>query len=339
MNNYNENTDELCAKVILGEASTQEIEELAAWRNLSPDNEAYFLQLEKAYAKSIAVIPDLQVDVDAAWNKVKSRINVTSDETPVISLHKKSSGLSWKIAASVIVLLGLSVVLYQTYGRKEDSFAIQSFEQPVRDTLSDGTIAVLNSNSQLTYAFNEGEKSRKVTLTGEAYFEIKHSDSLVFTVQADELLIRDIGTSFNVEAFPTQDTIRVFVREGIVELYTVDHTGIRLEAGQTGFFVKSSHEFGMLKKEDDVNPDSYATGDFRFRNTRLDKVVSKLNEYFHVDISLASPEMKSCPWSIHLMDSDLDTILSVFAETFGFAVEKNGNKIVLKGGSCQNYEE
>lgn len=339
MNKHNEHIDELCAKCILGEAFPQEEQELIDWREQSIENEKYFRELEKTYDKALPIIPDLKVDVNVAWSKVKSRINASSIETPVISLPKKSSGLSWKIAASVIVLLGLSVVLFQTYGRKENSFVLQSFDQAVRDTLSDGTITVLNSNSQISFVINESEKSRKVILKGEAYFDIKHNDSLEFTVQADELLIRDIGTSFNVEAFPDKDTIRVFVREGIVELYTVDKTGIRLEEGQTGFFVKSNSEFGKLKTDTDVNPESYATGDFRFRNTRLDKVVSKLNEYFHVDISLDSPEMKSCPWSIHLMDSDLETILGVFAETFGFTVERTGNIIVLKGGACQDYEE
>ncbi|MFM9986031.1 MAG: FecR family protein [Flavobacteriales bacterium] len=338
MNKHTEHIDELCARVLLGEASAQEEQELNVWRELSGENESYFQELERAFEQSGQIAPQITVDVDAAWNKVRSRINSAQRETPVIPLRKKS-GLVWKIAAAVVVLIGVSIVLFQLSGSKEESYALQSFDEAVRDTLNDGTIAVLNANSQLTYAFNEKEKSRKVVLKGEAYFEIKHSDSLSFTVQSDELMIRDIGTAFNVDAPPNSDTIRVFVREGIVELYTVDQKGIRIQEGETGFYVKSKKEFGTLKQNEDVNPDTYATGDFRFRNTRLEKVVRKLNEYFHVDISLDSPEMKSCPWSIHLLDSDLDTILGVFAETFEFTVERAGDKIVLKGGTCQDFEE
>lgn len=335
MSTFNEHIDELCARVILGEATESELQELQDWKSLSSENESYFEEFQGAFDQGDKAIPQIQVDVDAAWNKVYARINASSQETPVIPLKQRNTSLIWKIAASVVILIGISIVLVRRANSSEDTYAMQSFNEAVRDTLSDGTVAVLNTNSQLTYSYDEKSKQRKVTLKGEAFFDIQHNDSIGFLIQTEDLFIRDIGTAFNVQANPDNDTIKVFVKEGMVDLYTHEKTGIRIEEEETGYYVKSKRLFGKMEKSEDVNPDSYATGDFRFRNTRLEKVVNKLSQYFDVEISLESSSMNNCPWSIHFLDSDLDTILGVFAETFNFTVDRNGDKIVLKGGVCQ----
>lgn len=46
--------------------------------------------------------------------------------------------------------------------------------------LPDGSVVWLNSQTTLTYDENFGKKDRKVTLDGEAYFEVAHNKEIPF---------------------------------------------------------------------------------------------------------------------------------------------------------------
>ena len=76
-----------------------------------------------------------------------------------------------------------------------------SYETPVggqsRITLADGSTVILNTNSLLDISFSD--KCRDVHLRrGEAYFDVVHDKARPFTVYADNYVVRDIGTAFDV---------------------------------------------------------------------------------------------------------------------------------------------
>ena len=55
-----------------------------------------------------------------------------------------------------------------------------------------------------------------MTMEGEVYFKVAKDPSHPFKISARDLLIRVVGTSFNVNA--TNKTMSVFVNEGIVDV-------------------------------------------------------------------------------------------------------------------------
>jgi transmembrane sensor len=69
------------------------------------------------------------------------------------------------------------------------------------------------------------EKDRKVKLSGEAFFSVKHEEEKPFVIEAEDVLVRDIGTEFNLKAYPDKDTIEIIVTQGEVQFYT--KTGFR----------------------------------------------------------------------------------------------------------------
>jgi ferric-dicitrate binding protein FerR (iron transport regulator) len=86
--------------------------------------------------------------------------------------------------------------------------------------LPDGTQVWLNAASSITFptAFKDAE--RKVSITGEAYFEVAHNAAKPFVVQTGDMLIRDIGTSFNINAYNDEPSIKTTLVEGLVKLST-----------------------------------------------------------------------------------------------------------------------
>lgn len=85
-----------------------------------------------------------------------------------------------------------------------------------RVTLADGTRVWVNANSRLSYPsrFEGGE--RRVSVEGEAYFEVAHDAAHPFIVRAGDVETRVLGTRFNVSTHGEQP--QVALAEGSVRV-------------------------------------------------------------------------------------------------------------------------
>src|SRR5690606_36020397 len=68
-------------------------------------------------------------------------------------------------------------------------------------TLADGTKVWLNAGSSLTYPMHFAGNERRVTLEGEAYFDVSHDAERPFIVHVNDTEIRVLGTQFNVNSY------------------------------------------------------------------------------------------------------------------------------------------
>src|SRR5690606_4885023 len=67
--------------------------------------------------------------------------------------------------------------------------------------LPDGTAVWMNSDSKLVYPVRFDGKMRKVTLWGEAYFDVAKNAAQPFVVKADDVEIKVFGTQFNIRTY------------------------------------------------------------------------------------------------------------------------------------------
>ncbi len=84
--------------------------------------------------------------------------------------------------------------------------------------LPDGSMVVLNAGSWLTYNKEFGVRSREIHLTGEAFFDIAKKEGMPLVVYAGTVEIRVKGTTFNVRAYPDDETIETSLLTGSIEL-------------------------------------------------------------------------------------------------------------------------
>lgn len=97
--------------------------------------------------------------------------------------------------------------------------------------LSDGTHIWLNAGSSVTYPVAFIGDERKVSITGEAYFEVAHDDSKPFYVSKGDMEVKVLGTHFNVNAYDNEDDIRVTLLEGSVQVSSGSRNAL-LQPGQ-----------------------------------------------------------------------------------------------------------
>lgn len=314
--------EEIVGKFITGEATAEENQLVLEWCAQSADNQKYVDHAQLIFDK--AQLDDGQVyDVVAAWEKVKDKIESGRiRKLPVINL--------WRVAASLLLISVLSYFLYWQFF-STDQLQLASTDEVITQALADNTEISLNKNSSVDVTYNERKKTGVIKLTGEATLTITPDKKVNWVVQTGEVFIRDIGTTFNVKAYPDTDLIEVSVLEGEVQFYTQTDEGILIQAGEKGLYDKSAKQF--TKAEADPNVIAYKTLLFTFNDIDLKSAAEQLGSVYNRKI-VVSATIENCRVTVDFENEDLDTILSVIAETLNLTVTNNGNEIVLTGDGC-----
>lgn len=328
--------ESLIAKVLAGEADAAEMAALDAWRNSSAENESYYLILKQIFDESPNAKESYAYDVDAAWNKVKPNpVFICALPNPEKKVIEKS--FPWvRIAAAILIFAGLSFATYR-FLKEENTNPLHyaATETILETSLADSTHIVLNRNSKITVAYTKSQ--RRVSLSGEAFFDIAPDSKRQFILDAGNLTIEDIGTSFNVNAPESADSVVVFVESGEVKLTSSSGKVLNLVHGEKGIYKRSSDEF-VLDLESDTNLVSYKTKIFVFENAALEVVVAKLNEVYGVNIVI-SESLQNCHLTTTFRNEKIEAILDVIAETLNLKQIKSDNKIILEGVSCIPKED
>ena len=320
--------DELLAKQIAGEASAEDVNRITAWLNESPDNKTYYEDF-KIISEEVAKLRHIQkYDEDAAWNRLKGKLTGKT-----IPLKPKTEFSILRIAAAVsfIIVAGAAIFLYLS--QSVDTIQVAATETTVDQPLPDGSVAFLNKESVVTYSYNRLKKERKVTLKGEAYFDVKHETTKPFIIESDEVIIEDIGTTFNVKAYPDSTTVEVYVETGEVAFYTKDNPGIKLKEGQTGVYNRTTRSFAKFL-ESDTNRLSYKTGVFTFHDTDLESVITSLNMVYDKKVILKNDALKTCRLNVSFRNESIEDIVEIIAETLGLTITNKENEIILDGTGC-----
>lgn len=327
--------DDLIGKVLSGEATPEEIREVEAWRAVSSENEKYYLDLQVIFSRASANRVKVDFDADKAWNKLKSKLAKHSG-AKVVVMDQSSEG-SWKalrIAAGVVFVITASIFAWRWFNVPVQTFALRADNEVLQDTLPDASSVVLNKKSSITFEYSPREKTRKVKLEGEGFFEVKHEEEKPFVIEADEALVRDLGTAFNVKSYHDKDTIEVVVQSGIVQFYTQKDPGLTINAGETGYYSKRGKNFTKIAKAD-TNVLAYKTRVFSFHSTDLRSVVEQINEVYDSKIRLANDEIAGCQLTVTFRNDELDNMVEVISETLGLSVERNDKNEIILNGQCR----
>jgi transmembrane sensor len=84
--------------------------------------------------------------------------------------------------------------------------------------LPDGSRVWLNMGSKLTYSNDFGTNQRKVSLVGEAFFDVVKDSERPFVVTTPTISIRVLGTKFNVRSYNNDKTSEAALIRGKIEL-------------------------------------------------------------------------------------------------------------------------
>ncbi|ASU35449.1 FecR family protein [Mucilaginibacter xinganensis] len=151
-----------------------------------------------------------------------------------------------------------------------------------RVTLPDGSNVWLNAASSLKYPSRFEGSERHVELHGEAYFEIFKNKNSPFTVSAENVNIRVLGTHFNVMAYKNEPAVNTTLLEGSVTL-TSGRNNVFLVPGQQAVADPNAENIAIhnVNVEDAV---AWKNGYFSFRKQNIKTAMNKIARWYNADV-------------------------------------------------------
>ncbi|MDR1156418.1 MAG: FecR domain-containing protein [Bacteroidales bacterium] len=159
--------------------------------------------------------------------------------------------------------------------------------QRARITLPDGSTVWLNAGSTLHYPSVFADE-RRVSLMGEAFFDVVHDASKPFVVATDLFEITALGTQFNVYSYPDAEYVSTSLVDGSVE--------VRSPGKPSGMILKPNQQLvyanGQFRMEDlDKDQLLWKEGIYTFKGQNLENIISKLELYYDVEIVVTNPQI------------------------------------------------
>lgn len=148
--------------------------------------------------------------------------------------------------------------------------------------LSDGTKVWLNAASSISFPTAFVAKERRVTLSGEAYFEVAKDAKHPFIVTTKGMEVRVLGTHFNINSYAQGQGTQTTLIEGSV-VVSQNHKKTQLSPGQQAELLQSG-AFQVKKLENFDEVLAWKQGHFYFNNASLEKVMQELSRWYDVDV-------------------------------------------------------
>jgi len=225
---------------------------------------------------------------------------------------RKSRVLSWmslkKVAAAILVLISVGSVSYY-FGEQRRMDEIAEFMKnqqissevttPMGSTskvlLPDGSLAIVNAGTTLTYKYNYAERIREIHLDGEAYFDVVRDEEHPFVVKTNNLDIKVLGTTFNMKSYSNDPETKIALITGSVNVKVNpqdnDAMDFTLSPDKMLTYDKISHNVGISEfRERDIL--AWTTGRLKFENLPFPHIVKDLERKFDVQIRIESERLK-----------------------------------------------
>ncbi len=311
--------EQLLLHILTGEANSREKGEFYQQLAGNKEDEELFYQVKSLWLKTSK--KSTTIDSDAEFNELWKRINSKNRKVPFFSGERI-------IHYAAVFLLVLGIGGMAGFFISKSSFSPRETGlQKVTATrgsvsiveLQDGTKIWLNSDSQLTFKEDFINKERQASLTGEAYFEVAHNKDFPFLIQTGYIVIRDLGTTFNIKAYPEDNYIETSLVEGKAEVLTNDRKSIyTLEPGESALYFPEENRLKITSVENNVLS-AWRNGKFVIRNQRLEDICKELGRWYGITFYFENENLKDYRFTGNIKKSTTaQLVLKVLKTSAGF---------------------
>ena len=223
---------------------------------------------------------------------------------------------------------------------------IESGSEPRKTVvLSDGSVVVLRENSFITLDNNFNKSNRELSLSGEAFFDVKHDTQSPFIVHTEHADIKVLGTVFNVSAYKEKGKTEAALLKGRIEVSIKDQTNQHFVLLPNQKLVINN---SINKKEDQaevqhlkVVPLTIQSGDRRateidwvqnrleIENEPLEIIAEKLQHWYGIKIIFSDEEVKSYRYSGIFESETIIKALEALQLSYPFHFDVEKDKVII----------
>ena len=206
-------------------------------------------------------------------------------------------------------------------------------------TLGDGTRIWLNAESSLRYpAYFTGDK-REVEITGEAFFEVNTvavaGKKMPFVVKQGELAVTVTGTRFNVNAYRDEQSIRVTLLEGGVNLALGDDQSgpaqrlAKLVPGQQAQVSVASQDIAVYDNADLEKTTAWKENVFIFSGDDIQAIMRQLARWYNIDVVYKNAGSGQHFTGIISRDNNISEVLKMLEATGKVSFDIEKEKVIV----------
>lgn len=200
-----------------------------------------------------------------------------------------------------------------------------------RIILPDGTKVWLNAASSIRFPTNFLPGERKVSISGEVYFEVTKNKHQPFRVISDAQILEVLGTKFNISAYPDQPHINTTLAEGSVKLGRIQtNTYQLLKPGEQAQMKVKDQSPAKITAADLEEVLAWKNDAFVFNNTPTDEVMKQMERWYNVELEYKGPQPNLSFTGVIPRNSNLSTFLKVLEGTGGVKFGIEQNKVIIQ---------
>ncbi|MET4544896.1 transmembrane sensor [Pedobacter africanus] len=198
--------------------------------------------------------------------------------------------------------------------------------------LPDGTRVWLNAASELKFPLSfAGLKERRVSLTGEAYFEVKKDAAKPFIVASDRQVVQVLGTHFNVNSYKEDTNTKTTLLEGAVKVQSLKGGSpdeAMLKPGQQARIGNASSAISVATV-DPLAEIAWKKGQFFFENEPIENIMKEVSRWYDVDIVYKDDFAGKTVWGSVTRYGNVSKVLSILELTGGIHFKIEGRRIIV----------
>jgi transmembrane sensor len=154
--------------------------------------------------------------------------------------------------------------------------------------LSDGTQVWLDASSSITYPTVFAGHERRIRVTGQAYIDVAPNPHSPFLVEVNGRTVVDLGTAFNINAYPDEAALTVTLASGAIRMVDgAAQTTLSKPGQQVASAGGAGGASGKLEMREDANLESvlaWKNGFFSFDGADIHTVMRQISRWYGVDV-------------------------------------------------------
>lgn len=234
--------EELLYRHLTHRTTEDEDKVIYAWLEASEENRRTYFEIAAVWsAHRTLTSPAL----DARRDAMMLRLNARIDADEGMRRDARRSHYAWRrwmttaaaVAVAAITLAALWLAGVRMPGANRPEIYINRTDEIAAMQLGDGTQVWVQPGTELRYEVQGSAGERIVGLDGEAFFDVAHDAARPFIVETRDLVIRVLGTAFNVRSAQAGPQTEVVLERGSVQLETPEGLSlVRLHPDQMALY-------------------------------------------------------------------------------------------------------
>ncbi len=194
--------------------------------------------------------------------------------------------------------------------------------------LADGTRVWLNSESELRYPVDFSGNLREVYLKGEGYFEVAPDAEKPFRVLVDDMVVRVLGTSFDVNAYRDRGGVLTTLVSGKVDI--LNDEGESLVVMQPNQQVDYKDGKATVKEVNSRRFTSWIEGKFYFEEMPLESIMDQLRRWYDIEVFFSGQDLKAYEFTgVIRKDFTAEQIFGIIEKTTGVKFNVVGRTVTI----------